>query len=63
MGFAFLDGGNLEVKQSQVVDAYYRLIANDHLALSGDDQYLHDNLHNVPDLEDFIVGLRLVSDF
>jgi porin len=63
IGYAFLDGGNLEVKQSQVAEAYYRLIANDHLALSGDVQYLQDNLHDAPGLEGFIVGLRLLADF
>ncbi len=40
IGYAYVDGGNLEHAHSQAVETYSRLAINDYLALTADVQYL-----------------------
>ena len=63
LGYAYIDGGNLDVSQSQVAEAYYRFVLNDHLALSADIQYMQDDLRNQENPAGFIYGMRLTAEF
>jgi hypothetical protein len=63
LGYAYLDGGSLDISQSHVAEAYYRFVINDHLALSADIQYLQDDLQNREDPAGFIYGMRLTAEF
>jgi hypothetical protein len=63
LGFAYLEGGNLAIVHSQVVEAYYRLAFNEGLALSADIQYMKDDLRHQENPAGFICGLRLTAAF
>jgi hypothetical protein len=63
LGYAYLDGGNLDISQSQVAEAYYRFVINHYLALSADIQYMKDDLINQDNPAGFIYGLRLTAEF
>jgi hypothetical protein len=63
LGYAYLGGGNMETRQSQVGEAYYRFVVNDHLALSADIQYMKDDLRNQQNPAGFIYGMRLTAEF
>jgi Carbohydrate-selective porin, OprB family len=63
LGYAYLNGGNLEISQSQVAEAYYRFVINDNLALSADIQYMKDDLKNLENPAGFIYGMRLTAEF
>jgi hypothetical protein len=63
VGYAYIDGGNLDVKSSQVAEVYYRLVLNDQFAITGDIQYQHDSLRNELDPKGIIFGLRMVAEF
>jgi porin len=63
LGYAYLDGGSVDVSQSQVAEAYYRFVINDHLALSADIQYMQDDLRNRENPAGFIYGMRLTAEF
>lgn len=65
IGFAYINGGNLDIKQTLVTELYYRFVANDIIALTIDLQFLSENYRD-PDtstLDGFIPGLRLVAEF
>jgi len=63
LGYAWLEGANLDVNNSQVAEAYYRMVLNEQLALTGDIQYMNDALRNQPDPKGFIVGMRMTAEF
>lgn len=67
IGYACLDGGNLDVKNTHVFEAYYRLGLNEHLDLTADIQYMRDNLTKTDPLQDnragWILGLRATARF
>lgn len=63
LGYAYLDGGNLDINRSQVAEGYYRFVINRYLALSADIQYMKDDLPHQKDPEGFIYGLRLTAEF
>jgi hypothetical protein len=63
LGYAYLDGGNLDINRSQVAEGYYRFVINPHLAVSADIQYMKDDLQHQEDPEGFIYGLRLTAEF
>ena len=63
VGYAYLDGGNEEVRQSQVAEAYYRFALNTSLALTADLQYMKDEQRNQDNPQGFIFGLRLTAEF
>ncbi len=59
IGYAFVDGGNLDIDYSWVAEAYARLVLNDYLALTVDIQYVEQKAVN-GDAEGFVFGLRMV---
>ncbi len=64
IGFAHVNGGNLDIEHTLVGELYYRFVADNILALTMDLQYLSENYR--PDsstLDGFIAGLRLVAEF
>jgi len=63
LGYAYLDGGNLDISRSQVAEAYYRFVINTYLALSADIQYMKDDLINTDNPAGFMYGLRLTAEF
>jgi hypothetical protein len=63
LGYAYLDGANLDINRSQVAEAYYRFVINPYLALSADIQYMKDDLRHQEDPEGFIYGVRLTAEF
>jgi hypothetical protein len=63
IGYAYVDGANLDVKHSHVGEVYYRAVLNEQFALSGDIQYMHDSLRSNPDPKGLILGLRMTTEF
>ena len=63
LGYAYLNGGNLDIRQSQAAEAYYRFVINAHLALSADIQYMKDDRKNQENPAGFIYGMRLTAEF
>lgn len=63
LGYAWLDGGNQDIRQSQAAEAYYRFVVNTNLAFSADVQYMIDARHDQENPRGFIYGLRLTAEF
>ena len=63
LGYAYLEGGNGDIRHTQAVEAYYRLAINDYLALTGDVQWMQDRIHDADSPEGWIVGVRAVAEF
>jgi hypothetical protein len=63
LGYAYLDGGNQDIRQSQVAEAYYRFVFNSYIALSADIQYIKDELQNQENSAGLIYGMRLTAEF
>ena len=67
VGYAYLDGGNLDIESTHVFETYYRLGFNEFFGITADVQYMQDNwLESNPEQEDprgWIFGLRLTADF
>lgn len=63
LGFAYLNGGNLDVNHSLVAESYYRLALNDEFALTADIQYMKDDVRTGDSPEGWIFGLRAVVGF
>ena len=63
IGYAFLDGGNGDVRKTQVLETYYRFVFNDHMAVTADLQYMDDELVTGSGPEGYIVGLRATAEF
>lgn len=67
LGYAYLDGGNTDVRNTNVFEGYYRATLNDYVALTADIQYMSDKLaQDDPqqrDPEGWIFGLRLTAEF
>ncbi|MGD8592154.1 MAG: carbohydrate porin [Gammaproteobacteria bacterium] len=65
IGFAHVNGGNLDIEHTLVAELYYRFVASDTVALTLDIQHLSENYHNpnVSTVDGFIPGLRLVAGF
>ncbi len=59
IGYAFLDGGNLDIDYSWVAEAYARLVLNDYLALTPDIQYIREKRVG-GGAEGFVFGIRMV---
>lgn len=66
IGFAHLEGGNTDVKHSNVFEAYYRASINEYLAISVDAQYVDDSLDEVDPKQrnpvGWIFGLRATAE-
>ena len=63
VGYAYLDGGNLELRETHVAEAYYRFVVNDYFALTADVQYMQDRVKEAESPSGFILGLRATSEF
>lgn len=63
VGYAYLSGGNLDIDMTHVAEAYYRLVLDDHLALTADIQYMNDHLKEEDNPKGFILGLRATAQF
>lgn len=63
LGYAYLGGGNLDIRWSQAAEAYYRFEVNGHLALSADLQYMKDDVKHQESPQGFLYGLRLTAEF
>ena len=64
VGYAYLDGGNLEINDSQVAEAYYRFAVNDVLGVTGDVQYMKDEYKtDRTSPQGWILGLRVAAEF
>lgn len=67
IGYAWLDGGNTDVRQTNVFEAYYRAAFAEYFAVTADVQYMSDDLVRVaPDQRDpagWLFGLRATVEF
>jgi porin len=67
IGYAYVDGGNLDIESSQVLEAYYRFGVNDYLGITADLQYMSDDRAELDPLQEnpdgWIFGLRLTAAF
>lgn len=63
IGYAYLDGGNMDVDSMNVFEAYGRFALNQYLALTADLQYMKDDYDQGDDPDGFVYGLRLVAEF
>lgn len=63
LGYAYLDGGNLDIARTDAVEAYYRLAVNDYLALTVDAQYMKDEYVDADDVNGWVLSLRAVVEF
>ncbi len=62
LGYAYLDGGNLDVDASHVAEVYYRFVVNDYLAITADLQFMKDDRDEIDSPDGFIGGLRVVTE-
>jgi porin len=63
IGYAYLDGGNQNIDNSYVLEAYARFLLNEFFALTADVQYVKDDMNTSDNPEGFITGLRMVVEF
>jgi hypothetical protein len=63
IGVAYLDGGNQDLDDSLVAEAYVRFVLNQFLATTLDCQYLKDDVNGSKNPEGIIAGIRLTAEF
>ena len=63
LGYANLDGGNLDIEKSQVAEAYYRWQLTEVLGLTADLQYMQDDYKTGGGPRGWIFGLRATAEF
>ncbi len=63
IGYAKLDGGNLEIERSQVAEAYYRWQLGEVLGLTADLQYMQDDYKTGSGPRGWIFGVRATAEF
>ena len=63
LGFAYLDGGNMGIDNSQVFETYYRYVFNEYLATTVDIQYMEDSMEGGGSNDGWIFGGRLTAEF
>lgn len=63
LGYAYLNGGNLDVDKTQVAEAYYRFVLNDYFALTADVQHMKDDFKEGDSPKGWIFGLRAAAEF
>jgi porin len=63
VGYAYLDGGNLDVSSTQVAELYYRFGVNEYLGITADVQYMSDEYEEDSDVEGWVLGVRAVAAF
>jgi porin len=63
LGYAYLDGGNLDVRRTQVAELYYRFGVTEYLGTTADVQYMQDEYADEPDNKGWVVAVRAVATF
>jgi hypothetical protein len=63
LGYAYLDGGNLDLHHIHVTEFYYCFVVNDFLALTADIQYMKDEHKEEKSPKGWILGLRATAEF
>jgi len=67
IGYGYLEGGNTDVRHTNVFEAYYRAPLNEYFAITADVQYMSDALEqrdpDQRDPEGWIFGLRATAGF
>jgi len=63
IGYAYLDGGNMGIDNSQVFEAYYRYVFNEYIAATADIQYMKDSMEEGGRTDGLIFGGRLTAEF
>jgi porin len=63
IGYAYLDGGNMGIDNSQVFETYYRFAFNEYLAATADMQYIKDNMDDGGNTDGWVFGGRLTAEF
>jgi hypothetical protein len=63
LGMVYLDGGNSRIIRTRIAEAYYRMVINPYLALTGDIQYMRDQYFQTAGAEGFIYSLRASVNF
>ena len=63
LGYAYLQGANLAIENSDIVEAYYRWQLGNVLALTADIQYLEDDYKTGQDINGYIYSLRATAEF
>ena len=63
VGIGWLPGGNGDIANTRVSEAYVRVNINPHIDVTADLQYMQDSLRGDQDRKAWIPGLRLVMSF
>ncbi len=63
IGYAHLQGGNLELDHTDVFEVYGRFALNDIFAITGDVQYMKDSMKEGESPSGWIFGLRATAEF
>jgi porin len=63
VAYAHLTGGNLEIERSRIAEVYYRFVVVTALAITGDIQYMRDDLRGAQGPAGFVFGLRVTAQF
>ena len=63
VGFAYLDGGNLNIDHTYVAETYYRATLNDYFAITADLQYMNDDYVTGDGPDGVIFGIRATAEF
>jgi porin len=63
IGYTYLPGGSGDIAHSHVFETYYRLVVDEHLALTADVQYVADHYRDGDNPKGWIGGLRLTLEF
>jgi len=63
VAYAYLSGGNLDIRKTQVAEAYYRWQPGEIFALTADMQYQQDKYKTATGPGGWILGLRATAEF
>ena len=67
VGYAYLDGGNVDIANTRVFETYYRFSLNEAAGLTADVQYMEDRYNSANPVADdpagWIFGLRVTAGF
>lgn len=63
VGLVYLDGGNGRIKNTRIAETYCRMVITPYLALTGDIQYMRDEILRNPGAEGFVLSLRATVVF
>jgi hypothetical protein len=63
LGYAYINGGSLDIDKSQVAEAYYRWQLGEIFGLTADVQYMQDDYKTGTGPRGWIFGLRATAEF